>query len=157
VNIDPDLFCAHIVNGRPCGMMPRAHDGNALGHQFRRPDSARNVDEHSENADSGDDQESKPKRQPSVAAQLVQIALDRYDLFVSEDRSPLRGRARWAEHCPSSTRQSGVASQTRQDLRRRVRTYQSCRSIGALRCHDSARGLRRRGRAESHSDPGCVA
>src|SRR5690606_9055360 len=59
-------------------MMPRAHDGNALGHQFRRPDS--------ENADSGDDQESKPKR--SVAAQLVQIALDRYDLFVSEDGRP---------------------------------------------------------------------
>lgn len=88
MNINPELFCSHIVNGRPCGMMPRAHDGNALGHQFRRPDSARNVDEHSENADSGDDQESKPKRQPSVAAQLVQIALERYDLFVSEDGRP---------------------------------------------------------------------
>lgn len=39
MNIDPELFCAHIVDGRTCGMMPRAHDDNALGHRFLRPSS----------------------------------------------------------------------------------------------------------------------
>lgn len=38
--------------------------------------------------DGGDHQESENRKGPSVAAQLVQIALDRYDLFVSEDGRP---------------------------------------------------------------------